>query len=553
MLWWTVSQLKSKNAGARAGALHKLGDSEDPNFIPVIVPFLYDPEPTVRIAAAGALGHLGTEPAVRALCTAVKDTAGEVRLAVVKSLRSLRSSIAIPALVELLNDSNPEVAGYAGRALRQLDWEPTTAQEGAAWRIALGEFDAAVAYGSVAVEPLARLTRNAPFHLCIRAVEALARTGDPQAVKPLLECMKHNEDIVRSCAAAALGQVGDARAVEPLLRALLEPNKQIVLAACNSLSRLGDQRAVDPVIKLLTHQSSDVRAAALETLGKLRDPRAVPSVVKLLVDSDKEVREGAAFSLGLLRDERAIEPLVLALTDVEGSVRQAAIRALRLTDPYWERSDHALAAVPELQNRLKSREYWVRQSAAEALNKLGRAFPQATPLVTETDVALQKRKAAADILVSMLVDHDRDFRLAAADALGRMSMPQTIPALAEHLSDSDRNVQSAAARSLEALRWEPSSELERARYLVALEKWADAAALGPAAIDPLTDALSRGGSAARRRAVEALVQIGGPQAVSALITIAADPSEAVQADARAALAVLGHGSDAQRSAKRFAT
>src|SRR5205823_6445547 len=130
--------------------------------------------------------------------------------------------------------------------------------------------------------------------------------------------------------------------------------------------------------------------------------------------------EGAAFALGLLKDDRAIEALALALTDMESAVRQAAIRALRLTDPYWERSEQVARVVPELEERLKSKEYWVRQSAAEVLSKLGRTQAQAGLMVTESDAARQKRNQAGRILVEMLGDADRDFRLAAAEALGRM-------------------------------------------------------------------------------------------------------------------------------------
>jgi HEAT repeat protein len=556
MLWWTVSQLKSKNPAVRQSSLEKLGESEDETHIPTIAAFLKDPESVVRAAAASALGKLGGEKTIEPLAAAVTDPQAEVRLAVVKALKaqkSQRNEAMTKALVVALNDDSPEVAGHAAQALRQLGWEPETPQEGAAFRIGLGRFDAAIAYGSAAIEPLARLTRNAPFHLCIRAIEALAHTGDPQAVKPLLDCLKHPEDIVRSCAAGALGQIGDARAVEPLLLALKEQNKQIVLSACGSLARLSDHRAVEPLIALLSHAEAEVRGAALEALGKLRDVRATPAVLKLLKDPETEVREGAAFCLGLLKDENAIEPLLLALTDLDSSVRQAAIRALRLTDPYWERSDLAAKAVPELENCLKSKEYWVRQSAADVLSKLGRSQSQDTILITESDAARQKRRAAGETLLMMLKDRDRDFRLAAAEALARMNFADAIPGLAAALADSDRAVQTASAKALDKLRWQPEDANERARLIVTLEKWADAVALGPVSIDALADAVSWREDAGRRRAIDALVQIAGEQAISALVTLAANPSEAIRAEAKAALSLLGHASAQTQGAGRFAT
>jgi HEAT repeat protein len=552
MLWWTVNQLKSRNPAVRQSSLEKIGQTDDPSLISTAAPLLKDPAPAVRTAAADAIGRLGGEQAIAPLAGAVSDPEAEVRLAAVKALRALKSNrteTAVKALASALNDDNPEVAGHAAHALRQTGWEPQTPLEGALFRIGLGRFDAAISYGSVVIEPLARLTRNAPFHLCIRAIEALSRTGDPQAVKPLLDCLQHKEDIVRSCAAGALGQIGDARAVEPLLLALKEQNKQIVLAACGSLARLSDHRAVEPVVELLAHASADVRVAALETLGKLRDVRATPPVLALLKDPDNEVREGAAFCLGLLRDERAIESLVLTLTDLDSSVRQAAMRALRMTDPYWERSDLAAKAVPELENCLKSKEYWVRQSAADILAKFGRSHSQDTVLITESDAARQKRRVAGEILLTMLKDQDRDFRLAGAEALARMNFADAIPGLAAAISDPDRAVQRAVALALEKLRWQPEDAAQRAHYFVALEKWSETVPLGASAIDALADAVQWRDAIGRRRALDALVQIGGPPAVSALITLSANPAEHIRADARAALSLLGEDAGAEKTSQ----
>jgi HEAT repeat protein len=555
MLWWTVTHLKSVSANVRLGAVTKIADSDESSLAPNLIPLLGDKDQRVRIAAAEGLGRLRCEAAVPALEKCLKDPAVDVRMAAVKGLKLLRSPKAAPALVEALNDDVPEIGGQAAHALRQLNWEPTSPKEAAAWRVALGEFDAAVAYGSEAVEPLVRLTKNAPFHLCIRAVDALSRTGDPQVVKPLLDCLRHQDDIVRSGAATALGQLGDARAVDPLLAVLQDQNQQVALAACGALSKLGDRRAVEPVIALLASASADLRTTAAETLGKLRDTQAVLPVVALLKDVAKTVREAAAIALGSLRDERAIEALVMAMTDSESLVRQSAIRSLRLIDPYWERSEAALRMAPALQELLRSREYWIRQSAAEVLSKLGQAQPHNKALATESDSSRQKQHVAAEILMQMLTDSDRDFRQAAAEGFGRLNLGDVSAPLLGRLSDKDRDVQLAAARSLELLRWQPTNPVDQARLLVTLEKWPEAAALGGSAIDALSSVISWGEPGPRRRAIEALVQIGGPQAESALITIAADADEVVRADARSALTMMGSEAVAGmgRRATRLAT
>jgi len=180
----------------------------------------------------------------------------------------------------------------------------------------------------------------------------------------------------------------------------------------------------------------------------------------------------------------------------------------------------------------------VRYSAADILNKLGQAQMQDAPLVTDTDGARQKRQAVAGILISMLGDRDRDFRLAAAEALGRLGVPDAVSLLVEHLTDSDPAVQVASARSLESLRWEPNRMGDKARQLVALERWADVVGLGEHAVEALADASNGRSVVARRRAIETLVKIGGVKAISALNRIAAEPDGAVREEALAGISVL---------------
>jgi HEAT repeat protein len=62
--------------------------------------------------------------------------------------------------------------------------------------------------------------------------------------------------------------------------------------------------------------------------------------------------------------------------------------------------------------------------------------------------------------------------------------------------------------------------------------------MGADAVEALTEVIAWNDAAARRRAIEALVQIGGARAISALRGIAADPSPAIREEAQRALAVL---------------
>lgn len=552
MRWWTLNQLKSKHASTRLAAVERLGRQGGATVVEPLAAALADPDPAVRCLAAQGLGRAKSPEAVHALVSSLKDPEPEVRVASAKALQDTGHPGAIPALVGLLGDSVGAVGWQAAQSLKALHWQPRTDQERVAWHLATGDFDSAAVYGAAAVQPLAKLAKESVFHRSIRAVECLADLRDAQAVKPLLESLRSDEPGVRAAAAAALGQVGDARAVEPLLRALKDAHRQVCLAAASSLSKLGDVRTVEPIMELLRHRAPDVRAGALDALGRLRDARAVPQIVQCLQDPDTEVRENAVAALGALRDDEAIEPLVAALTDSYTTVRQAAARALRSLDPHWEKSREALRAIPQLQAALKSKEYWVRHSAAEVLNRLGRVQPREVPLLTDSDGARQKRHAAANVMLGLLGDRDRGFRLAAAEALGRLGLPETTSHLAARLADDDYGVQVAAARSLENLRWQPPSGEDRARQLVLLEKWPEARALGIEALGALGEAACGPYSAPARRAIETLMQMGGgpggTEAVATLQAVAGSLQGTMQDEARAALRALGASAEQTEAA-----
>ncbi|HXI51829.1 MAG TPA: HEAT repeat domain-containing protein, partial [Candidatus Saccharimonadales bacterium] len=117
-------------------------------------------------------------------------------------------------------------------------------------------------------------------------------------------------------------------------------------------------------------------------------------------------------------------------------------------DPDWEHSDAARRAIPALKSTLISKEYWVRQSAADTMARLS-GLPKTEPSLTAfTDPVYYKRTAALQALVHALGDWDRDLRLAAAEALGRLSDPRAKEPLAGALNDSDPFVRASAAQAL---------------------------------------------------------------------------------------------------------
>jgi HEAT repeat protein len=539
MQWLTLKHLKSKSARTRKSAVQKLGASGDEAVIEPLSQCLQDEETAVRSAAAEALGEFKDERALTSLRTALIDDAPAVREAAVNSLRKIGDSRATQSLVAVLRDPNANVRYRAAQALKSLGWQPENDDTGTTFFVALGELEKAARMGSAAVEPLLALLKDAAYQTRVATVGLLSGIDDSRVVKPLVEALKDGDSLVRTAAANALSQVGDARAVDPLLAVLKDADQNVRAAAAFALSKLGDVRAIAPLIKTLKDRHWEVRAAALEALGKLRDRSSVEAVIALLRDPDKEVRQNAADALGDLGDDRAVEALVLALIDDQSAVRQSAARALRRVEPYWERSEAAQRALPEIRTALQDKDYAVQVAAAEILKTLGEAPAAEKVLTTVSDGARHKRHNATDVFLSLLEDCDPDLRQAATESLGRIGDARAVEPLVRTLDDSSQWVRKSAAKSLESLRWQPADAAQRARQLVVQEKWNDAVALGEAAVPPLVNSLASGDSRTRLAVIDALAQIRDPASAEAIAALLQDKNKAIRRAAADALNQLG--------------
>jgi HEAT repeat protein len=115
-----------------------------------------------------------------------------------------------------------------------------------------------------------------------------------------------------------------------------------------------------------------------------------------------------------------------------------------------------------LKTGLTSKEYWVRQAAADVLNKISEMRKAEPTLQAFTDPMCYKRNMAVDALLQALGDWDRDLRLAAAEALGRLAEKRAVEPLVQKLADPDQWVRASAAEALTALGWSGSITQTRA-------------------------------------------------------------------------------------------
>jgi HEAT repeat protein len=166
---------------------------------------------------------------------------------------------------------------------------------------------------TVAVPYLIDLLNNELIPVRAAAAEALGQIGHPDAESALLWMLEHEPDkAVHTAVIKAAGLLQSTAAVDSLLGAL--DDVALRAAAIEALGWIGDPGAVEPLSSLIFHQVDKVRQYAVDALGDIGDARAVTELVQCLQqDTVMLVRRSAARALGKLNDVQAVAPLIQAL------------------------------------------------------------------------------------------------------------------------------------------------------------------------------------------------------------------------------------------------
>ncbi len=412
---------------------------------------LEDKDAEVRTAAAKALAGFHERRAVEPLIKLLNDAVPSVRTAAADTLGHLSDPLAVNHLVGFLRDPDPEVRAAAARSLNRLGWKPGTDSHRVMQLLAMGNLQQLVGLGSDGVEPLLEMLREGPANKQFSAVKALGQINDPRVLPAMIEALSIDSAAVRIAALGTLERLADVSAfskIEPLLK---NPDANVRNAAMEAAYRCGGVRAVPALTDCLKDQSWEVRQAAANALGSLGEHSAVEALCGLIHDPDRDVRETAINALGQLKDRRAVVPLVMAMLDPESTVRAIATSVVERLDENWKKNDDLHQVVPKIINAAHNGEYWVQHSALKLLELLNidpKNPPQKTPAAPEQPAGPHPALA---ILSEMLSDRDRDFRLAAATAMGQLRERSAGSILKSALRDSDETVREAVQAALAAL------------------------------------------------------------------------------------------------------
>ncbi|MEN6512938.1 HEAT repeat domain-containing protein [Methanoculleus sp.] len=157
-----------------------LGEIADPAAVEPLIRVLHDASDDLRCQASGALAKFGRE-AIGPLEKALADPDPAVRIVAAGVLGDTGEAAAVEPLIGALRDENGDVRGAAGGALFRM--------------------------GDVAVEPLIAATKDADRGVRLYAAGALKYIGNPRAIDALQELARSGDSEEKSVAEDAIEKI----------------------------------------------------------------------------------------------------------------------------------------------------------------------------------------------------------------------------------------------------------------------------------------------------------------------------------------------------------
>lgn len=317
-----ISALSLDNPYVQKGAAKALGYIGNVKGVKPLIDTFRNCDDFVRSEIVEALGIIKDSRAVELLINALEDEDVTICGRAVEALGSIGDIRTVEPLLTKL--WNKRIRSHIVNALDKLDWKPDKTELGTYYWIEKLEWKKCAKIGEPAVGPLiaaikekkyifsreesvrswAEVTGSsmteAKFDLFSREfrdiqpiVKALISIGLP-AVELLIDALSDKSEFVRYCSARALGAIGDAQAVKPLIETLKKDNNFVRSGAVDALknmenstyqtstySIIKDSTAMELLIKLLGYQNADIRKTAFESLKK-----TYSNIEKLLTEND---------------------------------------------------------------------------------------------------------------------------------------------------------------------------------------------------------------------------------------------------------------------------
>ena len=500
---------------------------------------LKDPEVNVRYQAAVSLGNQAFPEAVAPLCQAMHDEEW-VQFAVVEALAKIKDPSAVSGLVKLLPQASPLVSSAIIDALG-----------------GLGDVKAIPLLFSslenVSTPLRHKIVKAIVQILSGRALSLLSAKSQDRLRAYLLEALADNDEDILPAALQGLSAIGREDATKAIINMALtldmERQPELYDAAIQSLASIGynnllrdalrsdderrvaiametcrlldDHSPVEELKNIYWRVSPDLRRAAVAEAALLGDCNDAPFFFSVVEESkDAEVLKSALVFFGNQQTCPEVEDVVFAQIDHRYvDVKEMALEAcINLHSPKLNVRFKERTLSDDPMQRMMATYALGRYSVTENLEEITRALEDPSPRVRQVAVeAFQNLGPQAEAylpnLMTLLLDEDKNVRVALVDLLGQIGTPSVLPHIISALADDNDWVRIRAAEAL------------------GMHKIA-------AAVPTLAQMLENSSPMVTFKIIEALGMIGGNVAFTVLLGMMDNEDQEIQHAAAEAVAAI---------------
>jgi HEAT repeat protein len=272
-----IRKLGDSRSEVRKAAALALGEIGDARAVGPLIKAVENRDLETRRAAVDALGLIRSEEGIDAVSRGLEDSSESVQLAAVSSLARIGGLSAAMWLRSAMSGTRKAVCEAAESALKNLSFEPSSAEERAEFALVRGDFESASREGKAAVPALIRALGFKDSQMREKAAQFLGSFSAPESIQPLLHALKDHSAPVQESAARALIRIGE-EARKGLEELLSYYDTSVVRLAANALGEIGSPESVRPLADILTANASisgeypdlfDAVCSAAETIGKI--------------------------------------------------------------------------------------------------------------------------------------------------------------------------------------------------------------------------------------------------------------------------------------------
>ncbi|MCC7386438.1 MAG: HEAT repeat domain-containing protein [Deltaproteobacteria bacterium] len=525
-------------------SIRAVGPPADDSSLDRVVALFDTANAEVRASVVEAVGHLA-RPAIDALLhRALVDPNDEVRLGAVKAITPRVSDEWITVLEGCLAAGSTELRVAAARALGQVG--TPNALRGLVASIAtpvrtLREVitDTLAKQGVGVISLLKEAPQGIDTSLGI--AWTLGKTGDPAALEHLGEMVGRPEPELRAAVAGALGKIRHPRSAELLSALIRDRNERVRAAAVNALGAVGGPGMIALLAQAAEDPDTFVRHRVPVAIGRVGGTEALAALEALERKvTDEETSCRLAIGFGLTGQDRGLERALEALRDPSRRRRVEALIAQEMPDT--ARAFRLQLQLPDRRSEDLSRLDPTALSAQYAAALRGDQSSNQRLLAVR---ALRAMGAAihADVLIDAVrTDPESEVRRTAIESLAsEPASDETARVFVDALRDPALPVQIAAARALAGLRDANHNEaLLRGFFAEQTELdhaliGALAAANGERLVAFIDELLGKNEETVLRGGARVLGQLADPRAVPLLSAWLRAPGPRLRAEAVLAL------------------